>query len=92
MINDREDFTNSLYANGGGGPFVDISESSGASISVNAMSATLFDPDNDGDWDQYVTNTEDNPNAFMLNNEGFYQDIAASAGVAACSMDGALAL
>ena len=82
VINDREDFTNSLYANGGGGPFVDISESSGASISVNAMSATLFDPDNDGDWDQYVTNTEDNPNAFMLNNEGFYQDIAASAGVA----------
>ena len=82
VINDREDFTNSLYANGGGGPFVDISESSGASISVNAMSATLFDPDNDGDWDQYVTNTEDNPNAFMLNNDGFYQDIAASAGVA----------
>lgn len=82
VINDREDFHNSLYANGGGGPFVDISESSGANIAINAMSATLFDPDNDGDWDQYATNIEDYPNAFMLNTDGFYEDISESAGVA----------
>jgi|GEM_PF-635645 len=82
VINDRLVFLNTLYANPGGGPFVDISESSGANISVNAMSATLFDPDNDGDWDQYVTNVENLPNAFMRNTNGWFEDVAESAGVA----------
>lgn len=82
VINDRLIFLNALYANAGGGPFVDISESSGANISVNSMSATLFDPDNDGDWDQYVTNVENLANAFMINTAGVYYDMAESAGVA----------
>lgn len=82
VINDRDDYPNSLYTNFGDGPFVDQSESSGANIAISAMSATLFDPDNDGDWDQYVTNIEAYPNAFMLNNDGVFQDVAESAGVA----------
>lgn len=82
VINDRLVYLNVLYVNPGGGPFVDVSESAGANISVNAMSATLFDPDNDGDWDQYVTNVEDLPNAFMRNNNGLFEDVAESAGVA----------
>ena len=82
VINDRLIFLNALYANAGGGPFVDISESSGANISVNSMSATLFDTDNDGDWDQYVTNVENLANAFMINTAGVYYDMAESAGVA----------
>ena len=82
VINDRSVFPNALYHNMGDGTFVDISEDAGCDIGIEAMSATLFDPDNDGDWDQYITNIEGNPNAFLLNNEGSYVDIAESAGVA----------
>ena len=94
VINDRSIFPNALYSNMGNGSFEDISEDVGADIGIEAMSATLFDPDNDGDWDQYVTNIENNPNAFLRNNDGIYEDIAVSAGVAsmqyswgACAID-----
>ena len=82
VINDRSIFPNALYSNTGNGNFIDISAESGANIGIEAMSATLFDPDNDGDWDQYVTNIENNPNAFLRNNDGVYVDIADAAGVA----------
>lgn len=81
VINDRSIFPNALYSNQGNLPFTDISEDSGSDIGIEAMSATLFDPDNDGDWDQYVTNIEGNPNAFLRNNGGIYEDIAPDAGV-----------
>lgn len=94
VINDRSIFPNALYANSGNGSFEDISQDVGADIGIEAMSATLFDPDNDGDWDQYVTNIENNPNAYLRNNDGMYEDIAESAGVAsmqyswgACAID-----
>lgn len=82
VINDRSVFPNALYHNLGNGTFEDIAEDVGCDIGIEAMSATLFDPDNDGDWDQYITNIEGNPNAFLRNNEGQYVDIAESAGVA----------
>lgn len=82
VINDRSVFPNALYSNTGNGTFMDISMESGSNIGIEAMSATLFDADNDGDWDQYITNIEDNPNAFLRNNDGVYEDIAESAGVA----------
>lgn len=94
LINDRSVFPNALYRNMGNGQFEDISEDVGCDIGIEAMSATLFDPDNDGDWDQYCTNIEGNPNAFLRNNDGQYEDIAATAGVAsmqygwgACAID-----
>ena len=82
VINDRAVFPNALYHNMGNGTFEDIAEDVGCDIGIEAMSATLFDPDNDGDWDQYITNIENNPNAFLLNEDGTYVDIAESAGVA----------
>jgi hypothetical protein len=82
VINDRAIFPNALYLNSGTGTFIDFSFESGAGIGVEAMTATLFDPDNDGDWDQYVTNIEGVPNYFLKNNAGVYENIAESAGVA----------
>lgn len=94
VINDRSIFPNALYRNLGNGTFTNIAADTQCDIGIEAMSATLFDPDNDGDWDQYITNIENNPNAFLRNNNGTYEDIAALAGVAsmqygwgACAID-----
>lgn len=81
VINDRTVYPNALYRNLGNGSFQDISEDINCAIATEAMTATLFDPDNDGDWDQYVTNVENVPNFFLLNMDGSYQNIAAAAGV-----------
>ena len=52
VINDRSVYPNALYQNTNG-VFYDIAQDVGANIAIEAMSATLFDPDNDGDWDMY---------------------------------------
>lgn len=82
VINDRSVFINSLYQNMGDGTFFDIAGDVGAAAAIEAMSATLLDYDNDGDFDMYMTNIEDNPNMFLRNNGGFYYDVAELAGVA----------
>ena len=81
VINDRSVYPNALYRNTNG-VFYDIAQDVGANIAIEAMSATLFDPDNDGDWDMYVTNIEDNPNAYLRNANGFYYDVSDPAGIA----------
>ena len=60
----------------------DIAEDVGANALTEAMSATLCDPDNDGDWDMYMTNIEDSPNVYQRNNDGVFTDVAQLAGVA----------
>ena len=82
VINDRAVFPNALYRNLGDGTFLDIAEDVGADVSIEAMSATLFDPDNDGDWDMYMTNIENNPNVYLRNANGMYYDNAPNAGIA----------
>jgi len=81
VINDRSVFTNSLYRNVDG-VFYDIAEDVGAAVAIEAMSATLCDPDNDGDWDMYMTNIEGQPNVYHRNSDGVFTDVAALAGVA----------
>ncbi len=81
IINDRAVFPNALYRNIDG-VFYDIAEDVGANVAIEAMSATLCDPDNDGDWDMYMTNIENNPNVYQRNNDGVFTDVAQLAGVA----------
>lgn len=81
VINDRSIYPNALYRNVDG-VFHDIGQDVGANIGIEAMSATLFDPDNDEDWDMYVTNIEGSPNAYLRNADGIYYDVAEAAGVA----------
>lgn len=82
VINDRSVFPNALYRNLGDGTFNDVAEDVGADVSIEAMSATLFDPDNDGDWDMYMTNIENNPNVYLRNANGTFYDNAPNAGIA----------
>ena len=81
VINDRSIYPNALYRNVDG-VFFDIAQDVGADIGIEAMSATLFDPDNDQDWDMYVTNIEGSPNAYLRNAGGVYYDVAQPSGVA----------
>ena len=55
VINDRFLFSNSLYRNLGDGSFVDVAPELGLDVNLDPMTATIFDPDQDGDWDLFST-------------------------------------
>ena len=61
---------NQLFANQGGGKFVDVSAQSGPGMEVSKVSrgACFGDYDNDGDVDLFVVNLNDTPT--LLNNDG----------------------
>jgi hypothetical protein len=67
IINDRYNTSNIMYKNNGNGTFSDVSAASGANISIDAMSTTIGDYNNDGWLDIYVTNTTLG-NYFLKNN------------------------
>ncbi|MDH7914032.1 FG-GAP-like repeat-containing protein [Winogradskyella sp. SYSU M77433] len=68
VINDKLDYTNTLYENNGDGTFTDVSAVSGTNIAIDAMSATIADYNNDGWLDIYVSN--DIPGNVLLKNNG----------------------
>ncbi len=73
---------NTLLQNQGDGTFVDLSQSSGAGVALNAMCTAVGDYDNDGFQDIYVTNTpQGNALLHNLGNETF-EEVAAQSGVA----------
>jgi hypothetical protein len=67
IANDRFTTSNILYKNNGNGTFTDVSASSGSDITIDAMSTTIGDYNNDGWLDIYVTNTSSG-NFFLKNN------------------------
>jgi len=67
MANDRFITSNILYKNNGNGTFSDVSVSSGTDLSIDAMSTTIDDYNNDGWLDIYITNTSSG-NYFLENN------------------------
>jgi len=78
---------NKLYRNQGNGTFEDVSKSSGIEIPGHrAMSAAVFDSNNDGAPDLYVSN-DGTPNLLLVNDgKGRFKDTAPQAGVAFNSM------
>ena len=80
VSNDRILTSNILYKNNGNGTFTDVSVSSGTNISVDAMSTTIEDYNNDGWLDIYVTNTQAGNSFFINNGDETFTDIAASNG------------
>lgn len=69
-IVDRYSDPNKLYKNIGLGSFTDVSSSTGAGISIDAMNAGVADYNNDGYFDIYITNTAGNVQ--LYNNLGVF--------------------
>lgn len=68
VSNDKLNFKNKMYKNNGDGTFDDISMSSGTDISIDAMSVTVDDYNEDGYFDIYVTNSQGGN--YLLRNNG----------------------
>lgn len=82
--NDRSIMPNQMYRNRGDGTFQDVSIASDMDLRMDAMSATIGDPNRDGWMDIYITNIYAGDlsgrvlgNAFMRNNkDGTFTNVA----------------
>lgn len=80
VANDKVNNMNRLYRNRGDLTFEDVSVSSGAGITIDAMSTTIEDYNYDGWLDIYVTNTSGG-NAHLRNNgDGTFTNVADEVG------------
>lgn len=78
--NDR--FTgNTLLRNNQDGTFTDISESSATGVAMNAMSVTIGDYNNDGQFDIYATNTAGGNILLRNNGDESFSELAGPSGV-----------
>ncbi len=82
LVVDRYQFPNRLYVNNGDGTFsLSVSQQFGLNVSIDAMSCTMGDYDNDLDVDIFIANTP--PGNFLLkNHDGMFLNVASEAGVA----------
>ena len=80
IINDKTD-SNELYQNDGTGHFTDVSITSGAGITIDAMSCTIGDYNADGWFDVYITNTSAGNYLMKNNGDGTFSNTATDAGV-----------
>lgn len=81
VINDRQVFPNAFYENLGNGVFQDVAESIGLGQFISAMTATIGDPDNDGDQELFCTDVENEPNIFLEKAGGFYTSVESVSGL-----------
>ena len=85
VINDRIQFKNALYQNQGDGTFINVADELGLAFSPDPMSATVFDPDQDGDWDLFATDVPNLPNQLWEATDSGYVQMATEAGLDAVS-------
>jgi len=85
VVNDRFLFANSMYQNQGDGTFIDVAPELGLDVSLDPMTATIFDPDQDGDWDLFSTDVANFPHQLFECTDSGYVDVAEEAGVSAVS-------
>ena len=81
VINDRFLFSNSLYRNLGDGTFEDVAPELGLDVNLDPMTATIFDPDQDGDWDLFSTDVVNFAHQFFECTDTGYVDVADAVGV-----------
>lgn len=78
VSNDKYTIRNLLYRNNGDGTFDEVGIPSGTAVSIDAMSVTVEDLNNDGWLDIYITN-DPNDNVLLINNgDGTFTDMAQS--------------
>ncbi|WP_431109490.1 FG-GAP-like repeat-containing protein [Winogradskyella poriferorum] len=80
VANDKTQTQNLLYHNNGDGTFTEVGESSGTNVSIDAMSTTIGDYNNDGWFDIYITNGPDGNVLFKNNANGTFTDMALVSG------------
>jgi hypothetical protein len=80
VSSDKYTKMNRLYRNMGDLTFEDVSVASGAGISVDAMSTTIGDYNDDGWFDIYVTNTTGGNYHLRNNGDGTFTDVAQQLG------------
>lgn len=80
VANDKFPNQNRLYQNNGTGIFTDVSMSSGAGITIDAMSTTIGDYNNDGWMDIYVSNTTAGNYQLRNNGDGTFTNVAPTVG------------
>lgn len=80
ISNDRPLNPNILYKNNGDGTFSDISVSSGTDVTIDAMTVTVGDFNNDSWFDIYITNGPIGNVLFKNNGDETFTDIAVSSG------------
>lgn len=80
VANDKTQTQNLLYRNNGNGTFTEVGESSYTNVSIDAMSTTIGDYNNDGWFDIYVTNGLDGNVLFKNNGDGTFTDMATISG------------
>lgn len=81
VVNDRAVYPNSMYQNLGNGTFVDVSFDINAAQGIWGMTATVGDPDHDGQLELFCTNVENEPNLYLDRVGDQYQEIEASVGL-----------
>ena len=81
VINDRLSFANAFYRNMGDGTFEDWAPNLGLDVALDPMSATVFDPDQDGDWDLFSTDVPNIPHRLFNQTDSGFVEVASSAGV-----------
>ena len=86
IVNDKVG-QNHLYKNNGDGTFIDVSQSSGTDLIIDAMSVTIDDFNSDGYLDIFMTNTPNNEattigSTILLKNNGdeTFSNISESSG------------
>lgn len=72
---------NTLLRNNQNGTFTDISENSATGIAMNAMSVTIGDYNNDGQFDIYATNTIGGNVLLRNNGDDTFSELAGPSGV-----------
>ena len=80
VSNDKYVKPNMLYKNNGDNTFEDVSNSSNAGISIDAMSTTIDDYNYDGWLDIYVTNTSEGNYHLRNNGDGTFTNVASELG------------
>ena len=79
VSNDKVIHKNLLYKNNGDGTFTEIGAQSGTDVSIDAMTVTIGDYNNDGWFDIYVTNLGESV-FFKNNGDETFTDVALETG------------
>ena len=80
VSNDKFQNQNFLYKNNGDGTFSDVSDSSGTNITIDAMTTTIGDFNNDGWFDIYISNTPSGNVLFLNNQDETFTNVAETTG------------